>query len=195
MNALVVYESMYGNTRRIAEAVARGLGGAAVQVGAADPVAVAAADLLVVGCPTHVMGLSRPKTREAARQAVAKDPALRLEPDATGPGLREWLATLEGAGRAAAAFDTRLRMPRWIGHAAPRIARQLRRNGHHVLRPPASFFVSKQTVLLDGELTRAEAWGAQLAAAVARPGSGSTCHHEMTARAAGQKGASGPSSQ
>lgn len=167
MNALVVYESMYGNTRRIAEAVARGLGGAAVRVGAADPAAVAVADLLVVGGPTHIMGMSRPKSREAARQAASQDPALRLEPDAAGPGLREWLASLDGAGRAAAAFDTRLRMPGWIGHAAPRIARQLRRTGHRLVRPPASFFVSKQTVLLDGELRRAEAWGAHLAAAVA----------------------------
>ena len=163
MNALVVYESMYGNTRRIAEAIARGLGGDAVHVAAADADAVAAADLLVVGGPTHIMGMSRPKTREAARLATAQDPALRLEPGATGPGLREWLATLDGAGRAAAAFDTRLRMPGWIGHASPRIARQLRRTGHRFLRPPVSFFVSKQTVLLDGELQRAEEWGSHLA--------------------------------
>lgn len=166
MNALVVYESMYGNTRRIAQAVARGLGGTAVHVAAVDPHAVTAADLLVVGGPTHTLGMSRPQTREAARKAAADDPALRLEPDATGLGLREWLTTLNGTGRAAAAFDTRLRMPGWIGHAAPRIARQRRRTGHRCLRPPTSFFVSKQSVLLDGELQRAEEWGARLAAAV-----------------------------
>lgn len=54
-------------------------------------------------------------------------------------------------------------MPGWIGHAAPRIARQLRRAGYRSAGRPTSFFVSKQTVLLDGELQRAEEWGAHLA--------------------------------
>ncbi|MFL6114535.1 MAG: flavodoxin family protein [Catenulispora sp.] len=64
MRALVVYESMYGNTRAVAEAVASGLRPAyetevkpAVDIGAAD---VDRADLLVVGGPTHVHGLPRP---------------------------------------------------------------------------------------------------------------------------------------
>jgi flavodoxin len=63
MNALVVYKSIYGNTRAVAEAVADGLGGAqvlAVHV-AARP--VAGAELLVVGGPAHLHGLATTRSR------------------------------------------------------------------------------------------------------------------------------------
>jgi flavodoxin len=62
MRALVVYESMYGNTHVVASNIADGLRATheVTLVPVADATAdlVAEADLLVVGAPTHVHGLS-----------------------------------------------------------------------------------------------------------------------------------------
>lgn len=58
MRAIVVYESMYGNTRHIAEAIARGIDGSGtvrvVPVSGVEAVSLANFDLVVVGGPTHV---------------------------------------------------------------------------------------------------------------------------------------------
>ena len=92
MNAVVVYESVYGNTRQIAHAIADGLGGAAVV-----PVHEAAAhgtevDLLVVGGPTHMHGLATARSRQMAAAAAHEDGGAAVEAAATGdPGLRQWL--------------------------------------------------------------------------------------------------------
>jgi menaquinone-dependent protoporphyrinogen IX oxidase len=73
MRALVVYESMYGNTHRIAEAIARGLRPAyavrVVSVAGARYEHVGRYDLIVVGGPTHAHGMSRPDTRQGAISA------------------------------------------------------------------------------------------------------------------------------
>ena len=117
MRVLIVYESMYGNTRTVAERIGAGLGPDldvdVVPVADATAERVAGADLLVVGGPTHVHGLSWPRTRRAAVEAAAKDPALDALPGADGRGLREWLAHLPSptTGAAAAAFDTRIDAP------------------------------------------------------------------------------------
>ena len=70
MRALIVYESMYGNTRRMAEAIAEGLEAAmptrVLPVASADYDALAGADLLLVGGPTHAHGMSHPATRAEA---------------------------------------------------------------------------------------------------------------------------------
>ena len=70
MNALVVYESLYGNTARIAEAIGSGLAGAGLVVtvaglgsGSVDGTAIEEADLLVVGGPTHAHVLSSASSR------------------------------------------------------------------------------------------------------------------------------------
>jgi flavodoxin-like protein len=169
MRVLVVYESMYGNTRRIAESIGSGLGvdTEVVPVGEATPDRVAIADLLVVGGPTHVRGMSRLASRKAARDAAAKPGStLALEPGADGLGLREWFASLGTLSCQAAAFDTRVDMPAiFAGRAAPRIARLLRRHGAHLIAPAQSFLVDKQNRLLDGEYVRARAWGEDLARA------------------------------
>ena len=69
---LVVYESAWGNTRQIAEAIGDGFGAGAtstvVPVASAPPLDQVHADLLVVGAPTHAFGLSRPGTREDAHE-------------------------------------------------------------------------------------------------------------------------------
>jgi hypothetical protein len=67
-------------------------------------------------------------------------------------------------GVAAAAFDTRLRGPRWLwGSAAARIADGLKRAGARVVVPPEGFFVDMTPRLLPGELTRAAEWATALA--------------------------------
>lgn len=167
MRAVVIYESMFGSTRRTAEAVAEGLGAIGevrvASVAEADAALHEGADLLVVGAPTHVHGMSRPRTRTAAREMTEKEgAALRLEPGAEGPGVREWLATLPRDGAPAAAFDTRVPFP-LAGHASKAIARALRHHGHPILVPGESFLVDETNVLGPGEEVRARSWGEELA--------------------------------
>lgn len=168
MHIVVVYESMFGNTREVAAAVAQALDAAATPVAAVDAAELARADLLVVGAPTHMLGLSRPKSRRAAGEVAAKpDSGVRLEPGFDGPGVREWLADTGALPQLVAVFDTRLHQPAWLGHAARPTARRLRRRGARLLVPPESFFVGKDNTLEPGELERAERWGAELARKVA----------------------------
>jgi len=172
MKAVIIYESMYGNTRAVAEAIAEGLGEAAevsvTSVADASPDVLRDADLILVGGPTHVHGMSRPTSRKSAIEAAAKPgSALRLQQDAGGPGVREWLAGLDQASAAAAAFDTRMSGPvLFTGQAAKGIASQLRRHGLTVVAEPESFLVTKDNELHSGELIRAREWGASLTARV-----------------------------
>jgi hypothetical protein len=168
MNAIVVYESMYGNTRRVAEAMADRLGAQAVAVADASADRIADADLVVIGAPTHIWGMSRRSTRKAAADAAAKPgSALMLEPGATGAGVREWLADHAGAIRTAATFDTRLKSPAvFTGRASRGIRRALRGAKVRLVAPSQSFFVDKQNRLRDGELDRARAWGEELTSRV-----------------------------
>jgi hypothetical protein len=167
VQALVVFESMFGNTQRIAEAVADGLstvmGVDVVEVGAA-PTEIAGVELLVVGGPTQAFGMSRAGTRQAA----SKQSDHRLV--SPGRGLREWLNAIRGGGAnvAAAAFDTRFDKPRWLTGSAARAAeKRLRRLGFRIVVPSASFFVTEtKGPLSDGELDRAQRWGAELGSAV-----------------------------
>jgi Flavodoxin len=168
MRALVVYESMYGNTRQIAEAIGRGLCGAymvqVVPVGRARFEHVGRYDLIVVGGPTHAHGMSRPDTREAAISGpgVAAD-QFKVEADANGLSLRVWLDTL-GLGRGhAAAFDTRLHGYALLtGRASKGIAAMLRKHGFELAAEPISFFVDRHDHLLPGEQERAERWASKL---------------------------------
>ncbi len=168
MKAVVVYESMYGNTHLIANAIAEGLRpraeAVAVSVHDADGPLLANADLVVVGGPTHAHGLSHESTRQAAAVAAEKPGAdLELDPDAEGPGLREWFESLAGVTQAAA-FDTRVDMPAaFTGRASKGIARRLRHQGARLVADPESFLVTKQTHLEPDEERRAREWGAQLA--------------------------------
>ena len=173
MKAVVVFESMYGNTRAIAEAVGKGIDTASdahvtvVPVSEADTGLISQADLLVVGGPTHAHGMSHAATRRAAQDAATKsDGKLRLDPaaDIEGSGVRGWLDHLNGRGRLSATFDTRLDAPAiFTGRAAPKIARQLRRAGFESVTEPESFLVTKDTELCQGETTRALDWGVRLA--------------------------------
>lgn len=162
MRALLVYESMFGNTERLAESVAGGLGirmdVTTVNVAhetVPDPMGF---DLLVIGAPTHALSLPVPDTRrQAASQADAQIAADR--------GVREFLGDLPaGQDRPVATFDSRHRKMRYLpGSAARAAARLLDRAGWRTLVPPQSFYVGGMAgPLLPGELDRAEDWGEQL---------------------------------
>jgi hypothetical protein len=172
MHAVVVFESMYGNTQAIATAVAAGLATRVsvelVEVGTAPTVVPGDLELLVVGGPTHGHGLSKPETRQ---NAARKAPGGLVSPTI---GVREWLDDLHGASPevAAAAFDTSLRGPTVLwGSAARIIDKRLRNLGFRVIVPPESYHVAGPLgpvydVLAEGEVERARAWGEELAAVI-----------------------------
>lgn len=167
MRAIVVYESIFGNTRLVAEAIGEGLRRAGVDAAVAEvnhAPAPDGADLVVVGGPIHAWGMTRPGTR---RGAVDEARRAHVAPVSDGIGVREWLARLPTtpAPRAAAAFDTAVDT-RWFptGSAAKGEARELRRAGYRLVAAPEHFLVEDtQGPLVAGEVERAAAWGARLA--------------------------------
>jgi hypothetical protein len=166
VNALVVYESMYGNTAAIARAIGRGVGSKGIEtlvlpVDEVTPEQAAEVDLLVVGGPTHAHGMSR----EATRRTAVQDPNNAFEKPTVEPGLRAWLGGLpKGRGHAVAAFDTRFSAPEmFTGSAAKGIARELRRGEYRLCAAPESFFVTKENALADDAAEEATAWAAALA--------------------------------
>ncbi len=177
MKALVVYESMFGNTRQVAEAAAAALTAAGEDVTLTDvgnaPTDLSDVDLLVVGGPTHAFGMTRASTRaDAVKQGA---PAAAAE-----TGIREWLDLLVAPERTVrcATFDTRVRPPRVPGSAARAADRRLRHLGLLVVAPAISFWVGGTTgPLRDGELERVREWAAGLVStapvprAVSGPGS------------------------
>ena len=170
MRAVLVFESILGNTEVVARAIAEGLRSAGevevVEVGAAPRSVPAGVDLLVVGGPTHAHGMTNPDSRRSAAQK-AQRPVV-----STGIGIREWLAAVGDApaGVAAAAFDTRIKGPGLLwGSAAKAAAGRLKEQGFRVVVSPESFLINGPTgpvhdVLLAGEVDRARTWGAALAA-------------------------------
>lgn len=173
MRALVVYESMFGNTHTVAEHIAEGIEtvfeARLVTVHDASPMEIAEADLIVVGGPTHVHGMSSERSRAGAADIAATDDDLDLDPDAPGTGLRDWfrdLAADAGTGRLAAAFDTRVHASTLItGQASSGIAKRLRSHGFDLVAERESFFVDKSNHLEPGEAERATAWGRRVAEA------------------------------
>jgi hypothetical protein len=166
-HALVVFESMFGNTGEVAKAVAEGLRTAmtvdVVEVGEAPAVLGDEVELLVVGGPTHAFGMSRPSTRaDAAKQGADAGAA-------DGAGLREWVDEVgKGSARpVVVAFDTKVKRPKLPGSAARAALKRLRRAGFRALDSAENFYVDgTKGPLLDGELDRARTWGAKCAAEV-----------------------------
>jgi hypothetical protein len=173
MKALVVYESLYGNTATIGEAIAaslreHGLQTIAGPVSKIAPSEAAGFDLLVVGGPTHAHGMSRPETRDTA----VRDKNNTFAEPTVLPGLREWIDGLPvGDDRLTAAFDTRIDKPAILtGSAAKKIASRLEKHGYRLITAPESFFVSMKKHLRDGEIDHAAGWGTQLAQHVSEGG-------------------------
>ncbi|NIK59200.1 flavodoxin family protein [Kribbella shirazensis] len=159
--AVIVYESMFGNTEQIARAIRDGLRAyvpaETVPVNQAPDAVSDDVRLLVVGGPTHAFSMSRLSTRqEAGKQADLVTPV--------EVGIREWLAVLKPGTEKpwVATFDTRVKVRLLPGSAARSAAKLLRRMGYR-LSDSASFFVSDTTgPIRDDELERAQHWGEEL---------------------------------
>jgi flavodoxin len=164
MKALVMYESMFGNTETVARAVAEGMAGQ-FEVTVADVRTMPRAfgmDVIVLGGPTHAFGMSRPSSRQdAVRQGAERAGAVDV-------GLREWLdLSPQLTGLAAAVFDTKVDRP-LTGSAGRKATRGLRRLGCRMIVPVESFHVTGTPgPLADGERERARRWGEVVAGAAA----------------------------
>ncbi|WP_224277315.1 flavodoxin family protein [Nocardioides lacusdianchii] len=160
MTTLVVHESMFGNTRAIAEAIAADLPGHVEVVDVTDaPTPLPAhVDLLVVGGPTHAFSMSRAGTRrDAVGQGAAHEHEVR--------GIREWLGGLPRTPHVAvAAFDTRVtKVRRLPGSAARAAGKVIARRGLGRVVAVESFYVEDVSgPLLEGEVERARAWARSL---------------------------------
>ena len=162
MKAVVVYESLWGNTAAAAKAIAEGIGGDARAVSTAEATSdiVKDADLIVAGAP--LLGFKLPD--DAMRQSIGANKA-NPTPDLSHPAMRDWLAKLPAGTGRGAGFETRI----WWspGSAAKTIAESLATLGYEPAAPAEKFIVTgKYGPLKDGELDRARAWGATLAQAV-----------------------------
>lgn len=165
MKALVVYESMFGNTEQIARAVASGLRQhmevEVLEVTEAPAVITELVDLIVVGGPTHTFSMTRPETREEAVRQGAKQGSTAL-------GIREWMDHLHSGPHSelVATFDTRVEKVRHLpGSAAKKAAKVAHGIGYLPAAKPESFYVEGTAgPVLPGELERASAWGAKLGA-------------------------------
>ena len=162
---------MYGNTMEVARAIAQGAGTVletdTVEVGDAPSTLSGDIGLLLVGGPTHAFGMTRPSTREDAKEGKYAE-GFTGEFVSTGPGIREWLDSVSvPKGMSFATFDTRIAKPHLPGSAAAGAAKRLRKMKLRQAMDPESFWVEGATgPLTEGELERAERWGAKVAAAI-----------------------------
>lgn len=155
MKTLIIYDSMFGNTKLVAEAMAGAFVASdtrILNVSEASLADLKAIDLLIVGAPTHG-GRPKPSTQAFLKQIPAD--------------------TLKGAS--VAAFDTRFAgadqnfflrtLMKLIGFAAPRIAKALEEKGGKLVAPAEGFIVEKKEgPLRDGEPERASSWAKNLIA-------------------------------
>ena len=155
MKALVVYDSLYGNTEKIAEAIAEGITSAddvkhrrTNEISLKDLESI---DLLIVGAPTQAGRASQPL--QAFLNRIPQNELNNIN---------------------VAAFDTRFSIEgrRWamrkflgmLGYAAGRIAKGLQGKGGQLVVPPEGFIVEdREGPLKDGELERASAWAKRIA--------------------------------
>ena len=168
MKAIVVYESLWGNTAAIARAIGEGIGPAAQVLSTAEATgeAIAGADLIVAGAP--VLGFRLPT--DAMRRQIASTPGRGTPPpDVSHPSMRDWLEGLPAAPAGgkpalAAAFETRI----WWspGGSTGAIGDAFRRGGYRLAGTAHKFVVKgKYGPLRDGEIERARSWGEELARA------------------------------
>ena len=146
MKALIVYDSVYGNTEKIARAIAAALTPSGevkvLRPGEVNPSELQAVDLLVVGSPTQG-GKPTPAIQDFLNKI--SEPAIK--------------------GINVAAFDTRFstKLAAIFGYAAGKIAGSLKKKGGTIVLPPEAFFVKgKEGPLKEGELERAAGWAKRL---------------------------------
>ena len=145
MNTLVLYDSQYGDTQRIARAIADKLAefgeARALRLDPRQPLQLQGVDLFILGCPT---------------QGWRPTPAIQ--------SFLEETSSEELRGLVGACFDTRFRLPRFMtGSASKVMAGKLREKGVSLHVPPESFFVKgTEGPLREGELERASMWARQI---------------------------------
>lgn len=156
MKALLIYDSMFGNTEKVAQAMATALGEQAAvtarRVADVTSADLATVDLLIVGSPTQ-----------------------GFQPTSATKQLLDRLSARSLQGVKVAAFDTRMTvedvnvwvftmMVKLFGYAAKPIANRLQQKGGDLVMPPEGFLVTgKEGPLKEGELARAAAWAQQVA--------------------------------
>jgi flavorubredoxin len=165
MKAFVVYESLWGNTAAVAQAIAEGIGpeARALTTDEASTDLVEAADLLVAGAP--VLGFNLPT--DSMRDSVARTEVdAPTPPDLAHPSMRSWLESLPHGQAPSAAFETRIW---WSPRGATgAIEDRLERAGYRPIAKAQKFVVEgKYGPLRDGELERAREWGSSLAQVIA----------------------------
>lgn len=140
MKTLVVYDSLYGNTKSVAQAIGDAIPGevGVTHVGDVNLSSLPGYDLVIVGAPTH---------------------GAKPSPDLQGFLDQIQASALQGVK--VAGFDTRMtnRLITMFGTAAPKIAKALQGKGGTLVGKPAGFFVTGgKGPLKDGEVERAAAW-------------------------------------
>ncbi len=160
MKAVVVYESLWGNTASVADAIAEGIGPDAVAMPAARASAhtIDGADLLVAGAPLLGFDLPTDQIRESIRTTRGAGPA----PDMSSGSMRHWVEMLAPGTAAFTTFETRI----WWspGSSAKKMARIFAAKGFRAAAPSEKFLVTgRYGPLKEGEVQRARAWGAALA--------------------------------
>ena len=161
MKAVVVYESLWGNTAQVARAVAEGIGDAAVALTTdqATAAAVQDADLIVAGAPLLGFDLATDQMRRGIGANPGNGPT---PPDLAHPSMRSWLDALPAGHGAFATFETRI----WWspGSAAKKIAAGLQAKGYRPAMAAEKFIVTgRYGPLKAGEIERARSWGSTLA--------------------------------
>ncbi len=170
MSPVIIVESCFGNTRRVAEAIADGLPGASLlPVGTAPTTLPEGTDLVLLGAPTHSGKLPSAHSRELATKRST--PGAREAREATGRpiegaadrGLAEWIQTASiPAGTRVVTFDTTLKSAGWMGRASKDAVRRLKRTGVRA-EQGESFWVTPTDELVEGEIARASTWAGGLA--------------------------------
>lgn len=157
MHAVVVIESCFGNTSQVADAITDGLRCSGVEVqtyASASAPRRLSADLVLVGAPTHNMGLPTTASRGQANQKGG---------DAPTTGVREWLDDVEALDGRVVTFSTTTG-GFMAGSAGKAIVKALRRR--RISAEHGADFTVRGTPgpMADGELERARVWGRTLAA-------------------------------
>jgi len=144
MKSLIVYDSAYGNTEKIAKSIGDAIAGdvKVMRAGEVNPSDMESLDLFIVGSPTYG---GRPT-----------------------PAMRDFLNKISKtaiSGINVGAFDTRI-SARWVrifGYAAGKIAGRLKRKGGILVLSPEGFFVKgTKGPLKEGENERATSWAKEI---------------------------------
>ncbi len=160
MKAIVVYQSLWGNTAAIARAIAEGIGpeARALSTSEASPNAVKDVELLVVGSP--VLGFSLP-SEKMIDSIRANGGGAPKPPDLSQVTMRTWLESVIPGSKKFAAFETRVKGP--FGKATPAIEESMKKLGYQSVAEAQHFIVDgKFGPLKAGEIERARQWGAEL---------------------------------